>query len=242
MLAHHSIESAASNCCTDKCLPVFFTLCILSCSHSAFLALLLACLSPGRSVSCIISPISATFLPFPSVSQFIPPRTHPPGHYLLPAGINLKHICPDRWQTQTPKCTRSWPRAGVWWSQVELNWRSILPHNPCTCAFHKNAKHTRACICSQTNSNIFTCRCPRQAHKAWWQLEGRAEGVREVAYDSDTKALVFSWRRLYHTLGCCCIGLPLSWGNHGNRLLGDSGVRVSRLESVGLQLLNTKRD
>lgn len=242
MLAQYPIESASSNCCINRRLPLFFNALCSSLLTFSISCSPLAVLSPRHNLPhiCHLPPYPHTFLSHPSKDTSSGSLSSSCWHkfeaHLYGPLTNTQH-------------TLTWPRAKAWWSRVELNWWSILWHLTCVCfclcvcLFHKNANtHTYARICSQTNLNLLECGCSRQAHKARWQLEGWAEGVREVAYDSDTKALVFSWRRLYHTLGCCCIGLPLSWGNHGNRLLGDSGARVSGLESVGLQLLNTKRD
>lgn len=107
-------------------------------------------LSLCHSISCIISPTSVTFLLFPSVFRFIPPRTNPPSHYLLPAGINLKYIYTDRSQIQSPKCILTWPRACIWWSQVELMQWPFPYCNLCMWLFHKIANtHVQACVDKQ---------------------------------------------------------------------------------------------
>lgn len=87
-------------------------------------------------ISCIISPTFIAFLPLTSVFRFIPARTLPPSHYLLPASINSKYIYTDRSQIQTHKCNLAWPRACGWWSQVELIWWSFPYCNAYMWLFH----------------------------------------------------------------------------------------------------------
>lgn len=152
-------------------------------------------LSLCRSISCIISPTSVTFLLFPSVFQFIPPRTHPPSHYLLPAGINLKYTYTDRSQIQSPKCILTWPRACVWWSQVELMQWPFPYCNLCMWLFHKiaNTHMCRHVLTNEITSVIFAMLSNAGRQNPVTVGGSSRRQVKEVAYDdNNTKALVFS--------------------------------------------------
>lgn len=90
--------------CTMSSFPLMQEQCSTLLSHSEWLYFReTTSPSPCHSIcSIIFPPVSAAFLPFPTVSRFIPPRTHQPSHYLLPASVNL---CTGQSQAQTTECT-----------------------------------------------------------------------------------------------------------------------------------------
>lgn len=173
--------------------------CILSCSVQHWLFLTF---KPPLSLFAVLSPNNLLHLPPPCSLSPVFLHSSFQGHiHQVIMALNLKFI---QYIQTSPKhkcsntCTLTWPRACVGWSQAWINWWSFLSCSLCA-SLIKLQRHTNTCLAKEVHICHFPYTVhqrwsvpPRQAHKAQWQLDGWAEGVRDVAYDSNTEALVFS--------------------------------------------------